>query len=182
MFIIMLGTFVIYMLIRKDSRNSENQQSLSKTDLNPYFDGLNFDIEEKVRKQWLISFFLFIGMTFVSIFFEGFGVGAFNGFFENTNLDFSDFSVISSLIFSCLNLLLWGWITYYCAYKKRGTGWLMWIMITLPLRELVRIGKGELNQVALWDSFTWFLVVTYLCVEVFYWINCLRLRKINAYI
>lgn len=56
----------------------------------------------------------------------------------------------------------------------------MWAMISLPLRELADIVKGEWSQATEWYSLGWFLVLTGLGIEIFFWINCLRLRRVNS--
>ncbi len=175
--VFLLIAFGVYKLFRRGSKNSENQQPLSEADLKPFLDGLSLDIEVKVRKQWLASLFAFTGITALSIFFIYFGDGAFNEFSENTPLAFS---LSFGLFLSSLVVVPWFWITYYCSYKKRGTVWLIWTMISLPLRELSSIGMGEWNQAADWDSLSWFMVITFLGIEVLYWVNCLRLLRVNS--
>lgn len=172
----LLIAFGVYKLLRRKSKNSENQQ-LSEADLKPFLDGLNSDIEEKIRKQWLVSLFAFTGISALSIVLTYFGDGIFNEFSENTS---PAIIIVIGIFISCLALLSWFWITYHCSYKKRGTAWLMLTMITLPLRELTSIGKGQWNQVTEWDSFAWFMIITFLGMKVFFWINCLRLQRVNS--
>ncbi len=174
--VFLLIAFGIYRLFKKRSKKSENQPSFSKVDLKPFLETLNLEIEEKVRKQWLISFFAFIGISALSILLNYFGGSEFNEFSENTS---PAFGVVCGLLILSLILIFRFGITYHCSYKKRGTAWLMWTMISLPLGELAGIRKGEWSQAAEWDFLRWFMVITSLGIEVFFWINCLRLRRVN---
>lgn len=175
--VFLLIAFGIYRLFKRRSKKSENQPSLSEVDLKPFLETLNLEIEEKVRKQWLISFFAFTGISALSILFTYFGGGAFNEFSKNTS---PAFGVVCGLLIVSLALIPRFWIIYHYSYKKRGTAWLMWTMILLPLGELVDIGKGRWNEVAELDCLGWFIFITFLGIEVFFWINCLRLRRVNA--
>ena len=176
--VFLLVCFGLYRLFKTRSKKSTSQQKLSEEDLKPFLDVLNLDMEEKVRKQWLISLYAITGISAFPIILTYFGGdGGFNEFSENTS---PTFSIIFGLFISSLALIPWFWITYHCSYKKRGTAWLIWTMISLPLRELESIGKGEWHQVSEWDSLGWSMVIMSLGIKVFYWINCLQLRRVNS--
>lgn len=176
--VIVFVIFFIYKIFKNRASSSlKNQQLLTDDELNPFLNTLNLDVEKKVRKQWLVSFFAFTGIHALSAFLAYIGDGAYSMVSENTS---PALSVIFGIFISFFILIFWFWITYHCAYKKRGTAWLMWTMISIPLRELADIGKGEWKHAAEWDSFGWFMVITFIGIEIFYWINCLRLRRVNA--
>jgi hypothetical protein len=128
-------------------------------------------LENKTRKTWLISFLIYIAFSIVStllIFFD-----LLNGDSENLGI-----IVLTALLISALVTIPSSWITYHCAYKKRGTAWLMWIMIAMPLRELVNFSKGEWNQID-WSVIAIAYVAIAFGVEIFFWVNCLRLYEVN---
>lgn len=175
--VFLLIAFGLYKLLKSKSKKSESRQALSEEDLKPFLSGINLDSEEKVRKQWLVSLFIFTGISALSSLITYFGESSFKELSEYTGIAFS---ILFGLFVSAVALIPLFWITYHCAYKKRGTAWIMWIMISLPLGELSDIAKGGWSQSAEWDSTGWIMVMTFLVVEVYFWINCLRLRRVNS--
>jgi len=161
----LLIAFCIYKLLRRRSKNSGKQQSLSEGDLKPFLESLNVDLEEKVREQWLISLFAFQGISALSILLTYFRDDAFNEFSVNIG---PGFSVVFGFFICSLSSIPWFWFTSHCPYKRRGTAWLMWTMILLPL------GHGGWNHVAAeWETFG-------RLIGLLYWINCLPLYRVNS--
>jgi hypothetical protein len=68
--------------------------------------------ENKIRKIWLVSFIVILGANMVE--------------------DFITKSISLSIIFSPIISLLFFWVSYHCAYKKRGT-FLLFVVIALSL-------------------------------------------------
>lgn len=113
----------------------------------------------KIRKKWLISFLI---LLIVPIF--GLIVRL---FFEPDTLAF----VIGSA-----QIAVWSLITYNRAYKERGTAWLMFTLIVIPLQIVI------LYIISYMDGSVEELVVNAVFVTplmIYFWINCLRLRKYN---
>lgn len=130
-------------------------------------------IERKIRKKWLVAFLLmsviFVLLLLATIF-VGDGVESVS---EEVGIPFG-------IMISTLVIIPWFWITYYCAFKKRGTQWLTWTMIMLPLNELRGISEEGWRSILEWNAISWFLFLIVFIVEFYYWINCFRLRKINS--
>lgn len=169
--------FAIYKIYKWRSANAKIDQSLSDTDLKPYFDSLNLEFEEKARKQWLAIFLTLNGFIFLNSIYH-----IYNG---DTFLKLSEkFGVIFPLIFAILCFLLIAlpilWFTYYCAYKKRGTALLMFIIVTYPLELIFNIGYNLWTHAAAWDIFGWILTGISLGLDVLLWIASIRLWKVNT--
>lgn len=79
-----------------------------------------------------------------------------------------------------LGLCIFTWITYHCAYRKRGTRWLALLMLILPIYVLTNI-LGAVQVVINGDFHPAFavLISIHLCAQVAFWIACIRLRKLN---
>jgi hypothetical protein len=114
---------------------------------------------KNVRKKWLISF-----LTILIICSTGIIV---NIFFEP---DFIDILKTST------QLSIWAYITYYCSYKKCGTGWLMFNLIMIPFQMSCLYLLFFLNR-----SAEDLLVNLFILTPLFswFWINCFKLRKFN---
>lgn len=128
--------------------------------------------ELNVRREWLITFFALLGASVLVTILKGFIAGTHAEFYKNAN-------VLWILLSTSVDFLPWAFITYHCAYKKRGTIWLALTLLYLPLRELGRIIRGDWNQVVQWNELGWLVVAMFLVTEVCFLINCLRLRRVN---
>ena len=173
--VFLLIIFGVYKLFSRNSKKSENQQFLSEEDLKPFLGSINLDFEEKVRKQWLVSFFAIMGTLAVSNFFIWIDLVK-----EHTSIAVS---IVIGSILTVLALTPWCWITYHCAYKKRGTAWLLWTAIWMSLRLLsVGIVAAVLDwsQAPELNTLEWFIIMVYLGLELFYCVNCFRLLMVNS--
>jgi predicted permease len=77
-------------------------------------------------------------------------------------------------------LFLWGWVSFHCAYKKRGTKWLTYLLIFLPigvLRSVIQELGASLNEPT--TPFFFLFLVTHVALATWFWVNCLRLRREN---
>lgn len=63
-----------------------------------------------------------------------------------------------------------GYLDYYFAYKNRGTKWLLFFLITLPLGY---IAFAIHNDGILWPDLFAF------AANIYWWINCYQLYKVN---
>src|SRR5262249_19119553 len=118
---IILIIFGIYLLINYLKRTPK--YSIQEEDLKPYLSQMDIQIEETVRKQWLISFLIYTVSSAFVIFLKYIGVITLNEVGKETG---NPYSIIFDIVFSSI---LWVLITYHCSYKKRGTAWLLLIMI-----------------------------------------------------
>ncbi len=73
-------------------------------------------------------------------------------------------------------------ITYYCAYKKRGTGWLTWTLIVAPFRLLASIVEDfkAFNSSDYNTLFFFIIVAVVYSIWGFYLFGCWRLREVNS--
>lgn len=121
---------------------------------------------KSIKKQWLVSFLILIGIV------------------QLVNLlELTETKEIARTITHILLVLpVWSWITYHCAYRKRGTRWLMWLLILFPIRMLLLpigfIQDGVLTTPSE-KTVGWILIGILFCVYLWFWSNCLLLRKEN---
>ena len=130
--------------------------------------------ENKVRKLWLVSFWIFSTLSFANLtvmlvekngsFIEVFG------FWQALTINLFLTSIPLSI--SCL-------ITYHCAYFKKGTAWLKWLLITIPGKEFLGIAQ-ELGSSSESLPITIAFLSIGLGIALFYWICSLRLHNINS--
>ncbi len=130
--------------------------------------------EKKVRKFWLISFcmfsaFSYIGLTEMLLEKNGSFIEAF-GFWQ---------ALAINLFFASIPFSIGCWITYHCAYFKKGTAWLKWLLITIPGKVLLNVMQELANSADSSPSSNAFLLAG-LSIALFYWIWCLRLHNINS--
>jgi hypothetical protein len=178
--VFLLIVFGFYKLFNRNSKRSKNQQFLSEEDLKPFLGSINLDFEEKVRKQWLVSFFTLTGISALSIFFIIIKNELFK---ESADLMSIAFIIVFGSIVSSLPLIPWCWITYHCAYKKRGTAWLLWTTIWFLLRLIflaIVAAAFDWSQAAEMNSLGWFMGITFLSTEIFYRVNSFRLLMVNS--
>lgn len=140
----------------------------------------------QVRRRWLVSFCLYwgIGTVFtvllaVSTAIPEIGV-------KNVEMVHFKTMMIFTKTMPIASLFIWAWITYHCAYKKRGTKWLMWTLIVLPITAFVTFSQlfipNSPMKILLFHSVSgWILSLFGLMwvSVIYYWINCYRLRKEN---
>jgi hypothetical protein len=158
--------FILYKIFKKEKLDKAKPDSCHLTE----YERL---IEIKTRKKWLISFML---MSLISVFSVFFLVAGEEGV-ESVS---KEIGVLLGIVISMLAIVPWFWITYHCSFKKRGTAWLSWTMVMVPLRELMDISKGEWSDVGEWNALSWCLVLFFLGVEAYYLFNCFKLRKVNS--
>lgn len=129
------------------------------------------DEDESVRKSWFVSFILVWVLTILNIFSS---LLARNGF-SVTNGE-----VLIYLVMAVALTMPWYWITYHCSYYKRGTAWLVWMMITAPIQFLLNMYREGLDILVEWGSFGWSLISMDLGIEFYFLINCYFYYKANA--
>lgn len=120
-----------------------------------------------IRRNWLVSLFIIYGFNFLS--------SVFVIFDKQYGKVHSDDLFESVLISLCVTLLALG-LTYYFAYKKRGTWLLMFQIIIVTLKafsDFVEFLKYPYATIDLIE-----LAVT-LTIYFYYWKNSLKLREIN---
>lgn len=135
-----------------------------------------FQDEDKVRKNWLISFFVFLGLSvFFGTFFLLENQQLYN-FYNNANSLF----IITFSSFMFISIIGYWWLTYFFAYKKNGTKWLMFLLITIPLRELKPFVRGDGYGIINYDLAEWFVLALFLGTKLVFWVNSLKLYKLNS--
>ncbi len=151
---------------------NESESRSFTTNSDALSDFITFEKEEEIRKQWLESLiaatvffnFPYILAIFITIFLA----------YKDTGVVFS----VSLGIFTLIPSTLWFSITYYCSYKKRGTAWLMWVIIAILAGGVLTVSLTiKLFQE---NSSILLLGLTTLVVELYFFINCLRLYKVNS--
>ena len=123
--------------------------------------------DAKIKKQWLISFFILVGY--------GISGQIYSLLFEK---DEHQIAAVGTLI----AIMIWGCATYFFAYHKKGTKWLLYVMIMMPinlLRSLVNEKWDYLPTGAIEMTIFCLVLCMHLAVFVWFWINCFRYRNRN---
>ncbi len=140
----------------------------------------------QVRRRWLFSFYLYwgIGTVFAMLFaaltaMPEVGV-------KNIEMVYFKTMMIFTKTVQIVSLFIWAWITYHCAYKKRGTKWLMWTLIVLPIAAFMKFFQLFISnspvKILLFHSVSGWIPSLFGLMwvsAIYYWINCYRLRKEN---
>ena len=167
----------VYWQYRKKKDILKKQAQLIEELQHPFLDETVRENETKVRKHWLIALCLYTATFFIPLFKPPFFPELFDAFSLTIQ-------IALSIVFGTFFILAcfpWFWIPYYCAYKKRGTAWLLWSIITIPLGEVIMVILDEHWILAsAWSSFHIFHAIAYTSCEAIYWVNCLRLFKVNS--
>ena len=157
--------FGIYVSLRKLSKYLAERVLLPSSNISLYLKEIDTLKESQVRKNWMISFVLMNFFAAIFSFFTFFNTGYFN--------------LITSIILPIPILIPSIWITYYCAYKKRGSAWLLYLIISLPI-SLFSMGLKELVQPSfIWSAWMKIFSIIYLASQIYFWITSIKLRKVN---
>ena len=130
-------------------------------------------LEQKIRKYWLISFWISIIFLILS------------------RLDLSSLkTVIISSIAKIIAYSIPAYITYYCAYKKKGSKWLLFIMFMVSVALIQHLLKyynlSYFSNLWIYENYIFLIIFycTYLILLLGVSINFLywnyRLRNINV--
>lgn len=114
--------------------------------------------ESKVRKKWLISFFSF------------FTLGAIGCIGDLVSEPMNLRTLIDSA-----HIIIWSLITYHFAYNKKGTKWLMFILIVIPF-QLTFLYIAQFFSYSPEELLLTLLLTPFMS---YFWLNCYRLRKYN---
>lgn len=119
--------------------------------------------EKEIRKKWLTSYFGVVLLLILSFF---------NGMTQSEAALPFIFLIALSIVVN----IPWCWITYHCAYKKKGTRWLLWNLISMPLAEVIAIIKQPMEG---WGAMNFIILGIALMIEGYYLFNSYQLRKLN---
>lgn len=153
------------LLLRKASRYLNARLLLPDDNISLYLHKIDVKKEDKVRKLWFISFIL----TNVFAVYPSY----------LSNLNSGKFGPALALLITFLSLIPGIWIAYYCAYKKRGSAFLLFLIITIPLSYFFLTVNEFIKPLFTWTNTFKLYVVFYLLTVVYYWINSIKLRKVN---
>lgn len=129
---------------------------------------------KKIKKQWLVSLLILISIVCLL---DVYGI-----------ISTSSEEKFNSAV-DLICRLIWGWITYHCAYKKQGTKWLIWTLITLSI-AIIRDIKETYSTIQMISSqglsivnldliLFCLLIIPATACEIWFWINCVQLRDEN---
>ena len=89
-------------------------------------------------------------------------------------------SFLNKLLFSLVCRLFVFWLDYHCAFKKRGTMRLAWLLVAIPLSQCIGLASSLwMAEFLGWGLFEWIACALCLNLEFYYWLNCYRLRRVN---
>lgn len=158
----LITCFICYwMLLRKKKVCC----ALTEEDLKPFFEKLDLEGEEKVRKHWL-TILAFSSLYSVILFLN-------NDWTDHTG---DSYNFLISLLKGIGMVTPGTLITYYFAYKKRGTAWLLVQLITIPI-AIVIFYFTTYPEVT--TSQLVFFVLDFF-IEGYYWFCSLKLFKVNS--
>ena len=109
----------VMLLLRKASRYLAERLLLPDDNIPLYLHRLDVEKENKIRKLWLISFIL---ANLFSIYFP-----------FVTWVNSAGISPFLAFAIALLSVIPSIWITYYCAYLKRGSAFLLYLIISIPV-------------------------------------------------
>ncbi len=156
---------VTIMLLRKASRYLADRLLLPDDNIPLYLQKIDTVSEDNIRRLWLISFIV------TNLF------AAYFSFLSNMN-SIKAGPLLASII-TLLTLIPSVWITYYCAYYKRGSAFLLYLIISLPL-SFFFLGMNELiKPIFMWTAPLKISGLLYFPTVIFFWICSIKLRKVN---
>ncbi len=164
-FIYALIGFGLYYLLRKSSKYLAQRLLLPTSNISLYLQEIDHAREEKARKRWLTAFIL---MTIFS------ALLSFHLFQQSALM-----SLTSSIVCAILAMIPAAFVNYYCAYKKRGTAWLLYLIISTPFNLLFLIGKELHSPTLHWSPLVTLGTILYLTTQIYFWVESIRLRKVN---
>lgn len=140
--------------------------------------------EIKARKNWLISFWLYYGpllpwyLCFCGLMTYLFAAGV----CKSKSCMLLNI-LLPILIIFCLALAIVPMlITYRCAYKKRGTAWLKWLMIIIPIKIVICVAPVPYRSMIpdqMKTATSEWLMYIFILIDLFFWVNCYKLYKFN---
>ncbi len=157
--------FGLYLILRKTSKYLANRILLPTGKISLYLQEIDTAREDSVRRQWFISFILFniVGTIFSLLICSSSGY----------------FNIIAAGALAIISLIPSVWITYYCAYQKQGSAFLLYLIISLPLSPFAMILQGYLTPTMIWSPALITSSIIYIAINLFYMINCIKLRTVN---
>ena len=145
---------------------------ISDDEARAYFTEADLQREARIRRHWLISYAVLASLALLSAFFPDVQVQQ-SPFFSETGQ-----KIIAAAI-TVLYTLISVSIGYYCAYKKRGTMWLLLVIVAVPVGTIFSLA-GEWKM--LFSQLGWWAALSLspsVAVIAWFWVSCLRLRAVN---
>jgi MFS family permease len=156
-------------------RHRKNKKyPISEEELRSYLNNAQIEHEARVRKQWLVSFSTLIMISIVSS--MALWLVPSPVLTEPTPDAIEQPAIACVLSIGCI--LACSLIGYYCAYKKRGTVWLLLSIISIPtgiVSPFLARTEPLPSGLAEWMAFSMIAGI-----EMWLWANCIRLRKVNG--
>ncbi len=168
-FIFLINTIWIigfYFLIKKISNYRKRRILIPNRNLSFYLKPIDEVKDAKTRRNWLVSFILF---NFISCITSSYMILI----LDDINLKSKILVPIITLFFFSISIL----VTYYCAYLKKGTALLLWILITIPFSQLSNSFLQASKKISFLTP-NWLRIIL-LTFTIFYWIQSLLLRNAN---
>lgn len=135
--------------------------------------------EEEIRKEWLICYVVFYGIHLFCVLLFYFTIELYAYFFVNEIFNVSfNLKLFYNVCISLIGLIISFFIGYHCAYRKKGTIWLLLFLI-VNLSAMFIIVKSIVFTGFTEDTiFSGYFVFFPLILLSF--ITSLRLRKVNS--
>jgi hypothetical protein len=162
---------LIYLVVKKINTKLKNRILLPTSDISTYLKQVDEIKEEKARKRWLIIFII----NYLSSIFSAFSMWM--------NMSVSQPLPIKITVLSsyAISFALSFWITYHCAYKKRGSAYLLLLLISIPISIFFLI-MSQFSNPSYWSQLTNLTKISVLLnfgLNMLFWISSFNLRKIN---
>lgn len=125
-------------------------------------------MENQIRKKWLVAFIISCITNYIC-----WAVDYGSRFWDNCTT--GDWVLYSLFVAPIILTGIPAWIMYHCAYKKRGSYYLLVVLILSPLKILSDVIKIPSNEIV--SGWPIYLVV--ISIYAYYWINCYRLYQLN---
>jgi multisubunit Na+/H+ antiporter MnhB subunit len=177
--VVLMVVFLVYDHFKTKNIEQEDVPAKAETPVPTPLTESEILAETEVRKRWLISFVLYMTWGVILSFFT------FLTIFMATAAEKGDISLPVSILIAIIGIAMISipaiWITYHCAYTKRGTAWLTFLLIIIPFRYVQAASSDMFEFESSIDAASVIVVaVIDIVIAVFYWWNCFCLRKVNA--
>ncbi len=138
-------------------------------------DYIDLEKERKTQKLWRIAFFFYVGSPlFFCLHFLIVEIIR-----DPTKPD-AYFGIALLLYVFFLLVFPTSKFVYGCAYHRRGVALLTWILFIMAIQIAVFLHKSFQFMQKEPNLIFWLRFSTFLALQIFYWVSCLRLRRVNA--
>lgn len=184
LFAALLGIYLVFDHFKTKRLNRENPVTSPEAPI-PHLSEEEISTENRVRKDWWLAFIVYTVWGAISMVIQMID-NRLNPSVQAGAEDIDPAMAVVSEVFFVLIFLLYSWFTYHCAYKKRGTAWLTFLItvfsIALVFTALVYLAPSMPPEMTanLYTPLMIALTLIGTFMMLYFGVNCYRLRQVNA--